>query len=84
MKINFSKSAYKDLLYWQRKDAKKYLKIKELITNILNNPYHGIGKPEPLKFELSGFWSRRIDKQNRLVYRISNDDLEIVSCRYHY
>lgn len=77
-------SAWADYLYWQTQDKKTLKRINELIKDIERNGNLGIGKPEPLKGNLSGLWSRRIDEYNRLVYRIKEDMLEIVSCRDHY
>lgn len=77
-------SAWADYLYWQTQDKKTLKRINELIKDIERNGNLGIGKPEPLKGNLSGLWSRRIDEYNRLVYRIREDLLEIVSCRDHY
>lgn len=77
-------SAWADYLYWQTQDKKTLKRINELIKDIERNGNLGIGKPEPLKGNLSGLWSRRIDEYNRLVYRIREDMLEIVSCRDHY
>ena len=76
--------AWEDYLYWQVQDKKTLKRINSLIKDAERNPFSGIGKPEPLKGNLSGFWSRRIDATNRLVYRIKHDTLEILSCRGHY
>ena len=76
--------AWIDYIYWQTQDKKTLKRINNLIKNTERNPFEGIGKPEPLKGDLSGFWSRRIDDTNRFVYRINNDKLEILSCRGHY
>lgn len=76
--------AWEDYLYWQSQDKKTLKRINTLIRDIERGSFDGIGKPEPLKGELSGFWSRRIDDTNRLVYRIRNHVLEILSCRGHY
>ena len=76
--------AWNDYLYWQSQDKKLLKRINELIKDAEREPFSGIGKPEPLRGELSGFWSRRIDEHNRLVYRIHNGVLEILSCRGHY
>lgn len=84
MKISFAEPGWTDYLYWQSQDKKTVKRIHQLIQDIERNGQDGIGKPEPLKGELSGFWSRRIDDTNRLVYRISNGMLEILSCRGHY
>ncbi len=76
--------AWEDYLYWQAQDKKTLKKINVLIKDIERNSFDGIGKPEPLKGDLSGFWSRRIDDVNRVVYRIVEGRLEILSCRGHY
>ena len=84
MRITFSRNAWEDYVSWQTEDKKMLRKINELIKEIQRTPFEGIGKPEPLKFELSGFWSRRIDREHRLVYQVKNEDLLIYSCRFHY
>jgi toxin YoeB len=84
MKIVFSKNSWEDYLSWQTEDKKLLKKINELIKDIQRTPYTGIGKPEPLKFDLAGLWSRRIDREHRLVYQVNGDELLIYSCRYHY
>jgi len=84
MKIVFSKNSWEDYLSWQTEERKILKKINELIKDIQRTPYEGIGKPEPLKYDLTGLWSRRIDREHRLVYQISGEDLLIYSCRYHY
>ena len=76
--------AWEDYLYWQRQDKKTLKRINKLIQNTLTTSFKGIGKPEPLKENLSGYWSRRIDETNRLVYRVTDEYIKIVSCRYHY
>ena len=76
--------AWIDYIYWQTQDKKTLKRINNLIKDTERNPFEGIGKPEPLKGDLSGFWNRRIDDTNRFVYRINNDKLEILSCRGHY
>ena len=76
--------AWEDYLYWQSQDKKLLRRINELIKDTEREPFSGLGKPEPLRGELSGFWSRRIDDCNRLVYRINNGVLEILSCKGHY
>ena len=83
-KISFSESGWEDYLYWQTEDKKTLKRINQLLQDILRNGYDGIGKPEPLRENLNGYWSRRVDATNRLVYRISEDVIEVVSCRYHY
>lgn len=76
--------AWEDYLYWQRQDKKTLKRINQLLQDIDRNGYSGIGKPEPLKGDLQGYWSRRIDETNRLVYRIAGDCIEILQCRCHY
>ncbi|HEX3044397.1 MAG TPA: Txe/YoeB family addiction module toxin [Bacillota bacterium] len=84
MKIVFHPNAWEDYLFWVKEDRKVLQKINSLIKEIQRNPFEGTGKPEPLKFELSGFWSRRIDQEHRIVYRVEGDELHILACRYHY
>jgi toxin YoeB len=84
MKIIFSKNGWEDYVSWQTEDKKTLRKINSLIKEIQRSPFEGIGKPEPLKFDLAGLWSRRIDLEHRLVYSIEGDDLHIFACRYHY
>lgn len=84
MKLAWSVRAWSDYLYWQKTDKKKLKRINTLIKEILRDPFAGLGNPEPLKHELQGFWSRRIDKEHRLVYSYTEDELLIVGCRYHY
>ena len=84
MRIIFQELGWSDYIYWQTQDKKTLKKINKLIEDIERNGYNGIGHPEPLKHELSGFWSREIDEKNRLVYRIENGILEIAKCRTHY
>ena len=83
-KLLFTELAWEDYLYWQTQDKKTLKRINALLKAIDRNHFEGIGKPEPLKGELSGFWSRRIDDTNRLVYRIAEDQVEIISCKGHY
>ena len=83
-KIIFSKNAWEDYIFWQAEDKKIVNKINALIKDIQSNPYSGIGKPEPLKYDLAGLWSRRIDHEHRLVYQANENELLIYSCRYHY
>ena len=82
--LEFDSSGFEDLAWWVEKDRKKALKIIKLIKEIQKNPFEGIGKPEPLKHELSGCWSRRIDREHRLVYQVSEEKIRILACRYHY
>jgi toxin YoeB len=84
MRIVFSKNAWEDYTSWQAEDKKTLKKINTLIKDIQRSHYDGIGKPEPLKFDLAGFWSRRIDIAHRLVYKIEENDLQIFACKYHY
>lgn len=84
MNIVFSKNAWEDYTFWQSEDRKTLKKINTLIRDIQRSPYEGIGKPEPLKFDLAGFWSRRIDLEHRLIYQIEEDEILIYACRYHY
>ena len=84
MKKTWFDEAWEDYQYWQEHDKKTLKKINDLITDSERNGYRGLGKPEPLKGEFSGFWSKRIDDKNRLVYRTVNGALEILSCKGHY
>lgn len=84
MQLAWTDAAWKDYLYWQTQDKKTLKRINKLITDCKRSPFEGIGKPEPLKENLSGFWSRRIDESNRLVYAVDEDYLTIIACRYHY
>ena len=82
--MEFDSNAFEDLAWWIKKDRKKAMKIMNLIKEIQRTPFEGTGKPEPLKHELSGCWSRRIDQENRLVYEVKNDKIRILACRHHY
>ena len=84
MKLIFSDNSWDDYLYWQQYDKKILKKINTLIKDIKREPFHGLGKPEPLKHDLTGCWSRRITDEHRLVYEVGNESIGIVSCRYHY
>ena len=84
MKLIFSENAWDDYLYWQKTDKKTLKRINQLISDIQRSPFEGIGKPEPLKHALSGYWSRRIDGEHRIVYRTDNDSVLIAQLRYHY
>ena len=77
-------AAWADYLYWQGQDKKTLRRINQLLKDIARHPFEGIGKPEPLKDRLAGFWSRRIDEANRLVYRVEGDKCFIAQCRGHY
>ena len=82
--IIFTPQAYKDYINWLNEDKKIFFKITTLIKEIVKNPDTGTGKPERLKHELKGYWSRRITREHRLVYRFTDENIEIVSCKYHY
>ncbi|MGX2970022.1 Txe/YoeB family addiction module toxin [Ursidibacter sp. B-7004-1] len=84
MILAWTDNAWEDYLYWQSTDKKMLKRINQLIKEIQRQPFLGIGDPEPLKYHLSGYWSRRIDREHRLVYQIHNETLYIVQCRYHY
>jgi len=84
MKLIFSTQAWEDYLYWQGTDKKILERINTLIEQTSRNPFKGIGKPEPLKHALAGWWSRRINSEHRMVYRKKDNSLEIVQLRYHY
>jgi len=84
MKLIWASSAWDQYLYWQMNDKKILKRINQLIKDIQRSPFSGLGKPEPLKFELSGKWSRRIDNIHRLVYEINDNEIVIFQCRYHY
>ncbi len=84
MKIVFTQEAWEDYLYWQTQDKKILKKINTLIKDIAREPFGGLGKPEPLKYDFAGYWSRRITGEHRLVYEIYEDNMIIVVCRYHY
>ena len=83
-KLAWTGEAWKDYTYWQTQDKKALKRINKLINDTMRQPFEGIGKPEPLRENLSGFWSRRIDDTNRLVYAVDDDYITIISCRYHY
>lgn len=83
MKLIFSENAWDDYLYWQKTD-KQTQRINQLISDIQRSPFAGVGKPEPLKYALSGYWSRRINSEHRIVYRTDNDSVFIAQLRYHY
>ncbi len=84
MKKVWDDSAWDDYLFWQKTDKKMLNKVNELIKNCERSPFSGLGKPEPLKENLKGYWSRRIDKTHRLVYKIEGDTIIISQCRFHY
>jgi len=82
--LAWTNDAWADYVYWQGQDKKTFKRINKLITDTKRSPFEGIGKPEPLKENLSGFWSRRVDESNRLVYAVTDSHITVVSCRYHY
>jgi toxin YoeB len=84
VRLIFSERAWEDYLHWQSADPKLTLRINGLLKECLRTPFSGMGKPEPLRGEMKGFWSRRIDQEHRLVYKPSSDGLLIAQCRYHY
>ncbi len=84
MNIQFSSRAWEDYLYWQQFDKKILKKVNELLKDISRNPYEDIGKPDPLKHALSGFWSRRITDEHRLVYRVEGKTIQVAQALYHY
>lgn len=84
MILSWTDEAWDDYLYWQSTDKQTLKRINALIKEIKRSPFDGIGKPEPLKHDLSGYWSRRIDKENRIVYKVASDSIIIAMCRYHY
>jgi len=84
VKIEFSENAWEDYLYWQKTDKNILKRINSLIQDIQRAPLEGIGKPEPLKHALSGFWSRRINEEHRIIYSVEGDVLQLAQLRYHY
>ena len=84
MVISWAEKAWEDYLYWQHIDKKTQKRINALIKNITREPFSGLGDPEPLKHHWSGYWSRRIDREHRLVYKATGATITIVQCRYHY
>ena len=84
MKILFSEQAWSDYLYWQSTDKRMIKKINTLLKDIARHPNKGLGKPEVLKHDLAGLWSRRIDQEHRLVYKAGDEKLKVYSCRFHY
>ena len=84
MKLIFSEQAWEDYLYWQKTDKQILKRINNLIKDITRSPFEGVGKPEPLKHALSGYWSRRINDEHRMVYKIRDESLHLAQLRYHY
>jgi len=84
MLLSWTEEAWEDYLYWQTTNKQNIKRINTLIKSMLRTPFEGIGKPEPLKHDLSGSWSRRIDQENRIVYDVADNQIIIIQCRYHY
>ena len=84
MNLLFTDESWEDYLFWQKQDRKILKRINNLIKEIMRSPFEGIGKPESLKFQLQGCWSRRINNEHRIVYEIEKDEIRIISCRFHY
>lgn len=82
--LEFDPSAFEDLAWWIKQDRKKALRITKLIKEVQRTPFEGTGKPEALKHDLAGCWSRRIDNEHRLVYEVKEDKIIVLACRYHY
>ena len=80
----FDRVGFEDLAWWVREDRSQALRVMRLIEDIQRDPFKGLGNPEPLKHELSGCWSRRIDREHRLVYRVTDQQIRVLACRYHY
>ena len=83
-KLTFTEKAFEEYLYWHTQDKKTLKRINALLKEIMREPFSGTGKPEPLKYDYSGLWSRRIDDANRLVYRVTDEQIEIYQCKGHY
>ena len=84
MNLVFTKNAWEDYTSWLVNDKKMLKKVNQLLQDIHKTPYKGLGKPEPLKYDLSGLWSRRIDREHRLIYQVREDEIRIIKCRFHY
>jgi len=84
MRLIFADAAWEDCLYWQKQDRKMIERINKLIQEVMREPFTGVGKPEPLKHALAGFWSRRITDEHRMVYRVEDGGLLVAQLRYHY
>lgn len=82
--LQFDEDALEDLEYWVQTDRKKALRLLRILRETLSDPFGGIGKPEPLKNDLAGCWSKRLDEENRIVYRVFKERIEVLACRYHY
>lgn len=84
MILQFSEQGLEDYNYWKMHNTQKAQKIKKIIENIMTTPFSGLGKPEPLLYDLKGYWSRRIDREHRLVYKVTHEAIIVVACRFHY
>ncbi len=84
MYITFNDTSWNEYLFWQKNDKQKLNKINDLLKDIIRSPYEGIGKPEALKYKYEGYWSRRIDEEHRLIYKVEQDEIIIYKCRFHY
>jgi toxin YoeB len=84
MILSWAKNAWEDYLYWQRADKQILKRINSLVKDIKRQPFTGLGEPEPLKHNWSGYWSRRVDREHRIIYKCTNEVVTIVQCRYHY
>ncbi len=84
MKLSWAEKAWEDYLYWQATDKKLLKRINALIKDIKRRPFEGLGGPEPLRHNWTGYWSRRINREHRFIYKVKNDELLIAQCRYHY
>jgi toxin YoeB len=84
MRYIFIDLAWDEYLFWQKNEKQKINKINDLLKDISRSPYEGIGKPEALKFKFAGYWSRRIDEEHRLIYKVEEDEIQILKCRFHY
>ena len=84
MRVTFTENAWADYTFWKSENKKISHRIDKLIKDICREPFEGLGKPEPLKYELTGLWSRRIDSEHRLIYTVAENDVVILACRYHY
>ncbi len=84
MNIKFTNKGFEDFSYWAKFDRKKLRRIIEIVKDIQKHPFEGIGKPEALRYHLTGYYSRRIDQEHRLIYKFQDNDIVIISCKYHY
>ena len=82
--LEFDPAAFEDMAWWVERDRSQAIRIIRLIRDVQRDPFAGLGKPEPLRHELSGCWSRRIDKKHRLVYQVQDTKIRVLACRYHY